>query len=857
MNIVSTLTLRHLQENKKRTIVTILGIAAATALITTMLAGVTSFFAFFGDMAIHEMGYWEGEFKNLTTEQVNELKEDARIKNVSVADANVDISGIRVQSDASERMRIGNIIHLDSQFMENKIFPNSYDGTLPVAEDEVAVEEKYITDNNLNIGVGDTITVELGNRYYYDPDGQKVVIGGNYNTNEDFETLELKSYKVTAILHGNRPTGSYDLVHYISDDYVPKTNYVDIRINKIGFMSYEILKKIASDHDLHYDSLNTEYLISCFAFNKDSRGVASIVPVGIIALLIVIGTAVILIYNAFGMSLAERMRYLGMLASVGATKKQKRASIYFEAFALGIVGIPLGMLLGYIGAYFTLSFLGGKMISSGTLVGAKEFATTVPVRLPFEVAVFIVIISCLTIFISALIPAIKASKVMPIDALRQTNVIKVKARSLKINPLIKKIFGYEGEIAYKNIKRNGVKGAVITVSIAVSVTMFLTVMQFSGQVEAVNNYDWEIPYQVSVSVAESDSERFEEVLSSLHEVKDFYRNQFIQFDFSEKPEDPNFIPPNRDILNTDYLNPKYKKAFDSKVISVCTIPDEDFNDLLLKNGIDPEPYFSGELKGVILNDYNRSGRKENVFNEGIIGQKLFYEKQEGNPPAITISEMVDYEKDNYIFDLVPKKCVVVYVPDSRYMEKAEEVLGDYATASYSIETSDSETLCNELYELMDTEEFHSYSIGDIEGSMATMKVVMLLLKTVMYGFTALITLIVLANMINTIYTGVIMRRKEFAMYRSVGMTEKGFKKMISLETILYALRALAVALPLSILVFYLMCKRAYSLEQFHLNLGLYLAVIVVVFAIVGISMLMSISKVKNDEIIEVLKEDIC
>ncbi|MCR4757336.1 MAG: ABC transporter permease [Butyrivibrio sp.] len=856
MNIVSTLTLRHLQENKKRTIVTILGIAAATALITTMLAGVTSFFSFFGDMAVQEMGYWDGEFKNLTQEQVQELKQDPRIKNVSVADANIDITGIRVQSDASERMRVGNIIHLDSQFMENKIL-SEYEGTLPAAEDEVAVEEKYITDNNLNISVGDTITVELGNRFYYDPDGQKVVIGGNYNTNEEFETIENKSYKVTAILHGNRPTGSYDLVHYISGDSIPQTNYVDIRLKKLGFRSYEILKNIASDHNLHYDSLNTEYLISYFAFNKDSRGVASIVPVGMIALLIVIGTAVILIYNAFGMSLTERMRYLGMLASVGATKKQKRASIYFEALALGIIGIPFGMVLGYIGAFFTLSFLGGKMISSGTLVGAKEFASTVPVRMPFGVALFVIFISCLTIFISAFIPALKASKVMPIEALRQTNVIKVKARSLRINPVIKKIFGYEGELAYKNIKRNGVKGAVITISIAVSVTMFLTVMQFCGQVETVNNYDWDVPYQVSVTVAERDSERFEEALQSLHEVKDFFRNQFIQFEYREDPENPDHIPPNGDILNSDYLNSKYKKAFDSKVISVCTIPDEDFNELLLKNGIDPEPYFNGELKGVILNDYNRSGRKENVFNEGIIGQKLFYDEPEGNPPAITISEMVDYEKGNYIFNLVPKKCVVVYVPDSRYMKKAEEVMGDYATASYAIVTNDSEALCKELYGLMDTEEFHSYSIGDIEGSMATMKVVMLLLKTVMYGFTALITLIVLANMINTIYTGVIMRRKEFAMYRSVGMTEKGFKKMISLETILYALRALVVALPLSVVVYYLMCKKAYNLEQFHLNWGLYLVVIVVVVVIVGISMLMSISKVKNDEIIEVLKEDIC
>lgn len=145
----------------------------------------------------------------------------------------------------------------------------------------------------------------------------------------------------------------------------------------------------------------------------------------------------------------------------------------------------------------------------------------------------------------------------------------------------------------------------------------------------------------------------------------------------------------------------------------------------------------------------------------------------------------------------------------------------------------------------------------MSSALGAYKVVMLLIKTVMYGFSTLVTLIVLANMVNTISTGVILRRKGFAMLRSVGMTEKGFKKMITLETFLYGIRSLVVAIPLSLIVSYGMVKKANSTMAFEVSIPIYLLVMVVVFVVLGVSMLLSVSKVKNDDIIVALKEDIC
>ena len=103
-----------------------------------------------------------------------------------------------------------------------------------------------------------------------------------------------------------------------------------------------------------------------------------------------------------------------------------------------------------------------------------------------------------------------------------------------------------------------------------------------------------------------------------------------------------------------------------------------------------------------------------------------------------------------------------------------------------------------------------------------------------------------------------MRRKEFAMYRSVGMNEKGFKKMIVLETFLYGIRAVLIGIPVSILLCYSMYSRMEDqIFAFTPNFEMYPVVIAVVFGVIALSMLMSINKIKNDEIIDVLKEDIC
>jgi len=255
---------------------------------------------------------------------------------------------------------------------------------------------------------------------------------------------------------------------------------------------------------------------------------------------------------------------------------------------------------------------------------------------------------------------------------------------------------------------------------------------------------------------------------------------------------------------------------------------------------------------VLLNNFFHDTRSAAVFNEGVLGQSLHYDEVEGNPPAVEIGDFVSYDDNNEILKMTPRGTLTVYAPASVYYEKAKETLPeDILSCDLCVVTDRHNEMYQKIYELLESEGYHDYSVSDMTDSLEVMNTVTLLFKTAMYGFT-----IAAANISNTICTGVLLRRREFAMYKSVGMAEDGFGKMIRLETFLYGIRALMIGIPVSILISYVMF-RAFDAELYSFNIDwiMYILVIVVVFAIVGASMLLAVNKRKGDSIIEALKNE--
>lgn len=853
MNIVNKLTLRHLKENKGRTVITTLGICVSVAMITAVFVAAASFLNLFAEIDFLASGHRHAIFE-VNSSQLQQLMEDDRIERVGVRG---ETQSYQLEGDKSKSARTGDIYAGDKANLE-QMFTVGYDGTIPENENEIAVEQKFIDRNNLDWKIGDTVTIPLGVRYLIEENGEKSYLAGRYFSDEQFELTDVGEFKITAILHDNPPTSSSASIVRgldINSYTIPagETVRAMIELKELNHGSLDVIKSMISDYDITDYSINDEYLITVFAIDSNSATATSLLPLVIIILAIIMIASVVLIYNSFGMSLSERVRYLGMLASVGATKKQKRTSVYYEGLILGVIGIPVGIAAGIVGIGITLKAVGAQIIDSGMLSGVSSENMQMSVTVPIWAIIAIIIFSALTIFISAVIPARKASSITPIDAIRQREEIKIKAKKVKSSKLVRKVFGYEGELANKNLKRNGRKSRVITASIALSVILFLSCNYFCQIFTMTADMEL-MPYQINTMVRLDDKDEFCKLLDDVADIDDYYCVNNDKFELSEAAGKEGT---DQSIANVDYTTSGYSKFFSSKRnMFINYIDDEDFNKLCESNGIDYNKYYSNTAKALVLNNVNHQTDSE-IFNDKLLGTTYKYGDKE-NAVDIELSDFVKYNSKNYVCNLNPANSISLYMPFSTARAVLNQGMADKDLLYLiGVETEKHTEVAESIQNIIDDNDFAGTYLSDYVEQMKTMNTIAFVLQVFVYGFIALISLITIANIINTISTGIAMRRKEFAMLKSVGTTPKGFRKMVMLESVFYGLKALVFALPISIAISVFMNKAvASNAIPFEFDWKLYLGVILAVFVIVGLSMLYSVSKLKNDSIIETLKEEI-
>lgn len=855
MNIINKLTLRHLKENKGRTVITTLGICVSVAMITAVFVAVASFMNLFGEISLLNGGHWHVQM-TVDQQQLDKLEKDDRFSRIGIREESGD-SSFRLSKRASDRLGTGTLYTGDKANLE-QMFTGDYEGTIPVNENEIAVEQSLIEKNNLGWKVGDTVTIPLGSRYAVDEDTGDVITvdGGSYGLygSEEFSQTQVGEFKITAILHDNPATSAmYDIIRGFDSSklYLSKGETVTAyaELEKVNYKSLDLLNDIIKEYGIEDFVINDDYLDSKFAVSENGTLATTIIPMAMIVLILIMIASVVLIYNAFGMSLSERIRYLGMLASVGATSAQKKASVYYEGFLLGAVGIPVGIVAGIAGIGITLKAVGGKIISTGMLNGVSESNMEMRVVVPVWAIAGIVIFSILTIFISSFIPSRKASRITPIDAIRQRDEIKVKSKKLRSPKVVRKIFGYEGELAYKNLKRNGRKSRVITASIALSVILFLSCNYFCTAFTRALDMEMEVPYQIQTYVDYDKREQFFKELDKIDEIDDYYCTNNSYFVLSDSSHD------DQSLRNKDFLTGTYRTLFNSKAyMYINYIDDAAFNKLCQDNGIDYGEYYGDTVKALLMNNISHESGGAEVFNDKVLGTKIGFGLEENG--SITVNDFVAYDPDNYVCALNAKNTISIYVPESTYYNV---IAKNYESFTYmiGIETEEHYDVSEKIYTILEENDYGGIYVMDYIESLRMMNTIVFVLEVFVYGFIALITLITVANIINTISTGIVMRRKEFAMLKSVGTTPKGFRKMISLESVFYGLKALVFALPISILISYVMNKVLSSdVIPFEIDWLLYLAVIAVVFVIIGFTMLYAVSKLKNDSIVETLKEEI-
>lgn len=859
MNIANKLTYRHLKENKGRTVVTTLGICVSVAMITAVFVAMASFLNLFGEIGKISSGNWDAYYYHLSQSQIEQVEKDSRISKVGLKYGSENKS-FQIKNPTSYKRGTAEMIIGDKSYFE-MVLTGNFDGKVPANENEVAVEKDFLDKNGMkDAKVGDKIVLTQGQRQL---DDGSYVTGSNFNKDEKFvPSGDEKEYTITAILHTNPATKYSSVWRGISEDEIKSDDICAyITLAKQNSSAYSTIEDIQNDYKIDVYQANEDVLAS-YLSGRQGDFLVTMLPIVLVVLILIVIASVMLIYNAFGMSLSERVRYLGMLASVGATKSQKRKSVYFEGAILGAIGIPVGILAGILGISITLKLVGHKIISTGMIAGVNDSNMQMKTVVPAWAIIGIILVSIFTIFISAFIPARKASKITPIDAIRQRQEIKVKPKKLKAPKYIKKIFGYEGELAYKNLKRNGKKSRLITASIALSIVLFISCNYFCGMFIQASGYEKNIPYQISTTITYGHKKELYDALDKMQGVNKYYIDT-TDMSISLGKSSP-FIK-NNEIKDMANYTSDYSKLFGGeKDVSTVIhyVDDSEFNTLCENNGIDYNAFYGDSLKCVLLNNLTHKQDTTKVFNDSIIGKHIIqnpdYASDDRNPLDIEVGGLVKFDKNSLPCNLVAPGVVGIIMPYSQYINVVNKgVKANDISMNVCVETDEHKEVAENLTTLLNENDFGSNYVSDNVDALETMNTVIFIIQVFVYGFITLISLITIANIINTISANIALRRKEFAMLKSVGTTPKGFSKMVSLESVFYALKAVIFGVPISVLISVVLNKMlGESSIPYHFDIKLYLSVIIVVFVLILITMIYSVRKLKSDNIIEALKEDI-
>lgn len=868
MNIVNRLTLNHLKSNLKRTIVTVLGMIVSVAMITAVCVSVASFFDMLENRdaqtsgLVHAVIYSGAadptETAPITPQQIEKMKESAGVKYAAAVE---DAEGYHIENKEHPSRGIGNMGAMNADALQVFV-TGDLQGELPKNSGEILVDKEFIEKNSLNWQVGQTVDILTGTRMYMAEGGEDTITSGSAQDGEWMENEETKSYKITGIVENNYPTETYRFEYPIvrGMDTGEEAESAYLQMEETTYKSAEQAQIAIEDADIAFDKtmLNSELFGYHLVLLDSSGTLATLFMFAAIIFVIIIAASVALIYNAFGISLAERTRYLGMLATVGATKKQKRQSVYFEGFLLGVVSIPLGLLFGILGIDITLRLLTPYI--AGFMNHMENY--TMHAVVPVWAIVLIIVLSTFTIFISSLIPAAKASRTTPIDALRQTDEIKVKAKKLHVPKIVRRLFGYEGELALKNLKRNGKKSRTITASLAISIVLFICVNAFCTMFTAANSTQQAVPYQVSMMIYDDNNTLGNNKKDEMNRIiadTDKVDKAYSVTTFSDYwTVDGKFID---ESSKEFYSEDAESGTYDVDVV-VWQIDDDMFDALCVQNGLNSRDYYTkeGTRTALLRNELVQiDGGKRNIvqpLTKDVVGQTI-----QSQAPVIQDdgTELYESYKIGGIANTMTNDTQYLYQVGTLNLYMPLSTATDLEMNLYTvgIETKDADAVAESLEETL-SDMGVSYYVSNITGSIQQMTSTIMVMQVFAYGFIALITLVSVFNIFNTISTSIELRRKEFAMYKSIGMTPHGFTRMINFESLFYGLQALLFGLPLSIAVSYLMNRvLGDSIAMpFTLDWRIYLGTIVAVFVIVGASMLFSWSKLRKDSIIETLKTEI-
>ena len=846
MSILNDLTIKNLKLNKKRTIVTIIGIILSTAL----MVGIGLLFSSFQDYMIRETisynGKYEAEYGDVSLDKLNSIdkKDFSYFYQKAIGFSKFD--------SANEYKPYIYISSVDKEYFKEL---HLISGRFAENDSELVISNHINTNGGASYKIGDIITLKYGER---------VVEGVNTLTNNEYyeeETLNIvgeKTYTIVGIVErSNFEDYSASGYSTFTLDMNDKEGIVNVFVmfnnkKKIIKQSEDLAKKLGYDNAISYNST----LLALYGESTYGNIMKSMITMIVIMLSLVSIGCIVVIYNSFAISVMERKKEFGLLSSIGATKKQLSYTVFFEALIEGIIGIILGICGAYIGIG-TVILIINNLIGDILVLKLNLVTNIVFIIIP-------VIFMILVIFISALVPSRRAAKVSPIEAIRQNDDIKINKKKIKTGKLVNKLFGIEGEIALKNIKRNKKKYRVTIVSLFISIVLFISFSSYMNYtIDTASSVMGEVPYDYQISYFGDDND-----IDALDKISEIIKSNDVKEYVSYSASNLSII--GNYTYSDEYLD-FYKSAYGDdgikaltnlkyQYISIYILDDISYNKYKELIGLDKDSVILlNKFKGVSYGNNKRVNYDIPVINNGDINIKIC--NFDDNDEDVDTTKYCNKKIDNIFitnksFDLIEE---FSYMSDFKLIvnKKLYDNISDSGThyTQYNIISDNTDNIDKLTKEL---DKYDNVNYTNVKESMKQANNMILVVKILMYGFIGLITLIGVTSVFNTISTSMALRKREFAVLRSIGLTRKGFNKILFFESLFFGLKSLIYAIPVSlgvtIIIHYALADMM-SINSIVIPWKAIIISIVSVFVIVLLTMMYSTSKIKKHNIIEQIREE--
>lgn len=821
MNIIAHLSLQSMKKNKTTTLITILGIIMSLALMSGLFLFSNSLLQFLRDDYVERHGETEIIFP-----LIDQASLDARPQ-LSMVDQQTRLAYLGVSPNEKDLATV--VLGYDPNNAEGLNLTLA-EGRIAQAAGEIVVTPRFLQATEHALGDSFELTLSQPEHFI------EIEASGLGSL------TPLPSMPVTIVgVFKNNPM-EYPLAGPLVIAYQTQEAIKSADTVWAGFtlkeLSDETIRQFVEGQDKYSTTDLTAY--SPRVSSKAKFYIQSFAY----ALMVIVALAGIgLIQNGFLISLSQRMKELSILSSIGMTHRQKWRLSLIEGMILFLIALPIGLGSGFLAMSIVFRIL------TPLLQNWSDSSAVLRLTWDWPMLAQIVGAGFITVLIATIIPAVRTSRTTPLVGVRQQEELTITAKGLRSPGLISRLFGLEGELAWKNLKRNQRRYRATLISLVFSLVLYLSLAS--------------LIYYTTLSSDVQMSRGKEDVVVELYGSRMYQQRPLIEEMLATPGIEQGMVVFSSSQLLKDTqgleLNPELNDLDYGLTIEILSFDDATLTQYLKEWGLKPEELAGS--KAVLVNQTRTRADDGRYITKPIFleePEQIKFEMFDPEQPQEVEVEVVKVLPDALIrYNSWLESLVLVVSKDTfdQWMASTTEPSVS-ATVRIFTQREAHKQVMDSLAETV-VKNFDPYQLSDLRDMNQRQRDFITVSKILVFGFATIIALIGLANIYNSLMSSLRFRRKEFAMLRSVGMEEKSFQRMIRFESYFYALKLLSYSIPLGVLTSYGIYRYIIQTIEFNfrvpmLHFGLAsLSVVVVLITIMHLGS----RTVRQENILDTLKTD--